>query len=82
MAAVLCGAGAGLLVGLPAGNLVAKAILANMGAAGFSFLLNGKMVFLVLPGAVLLIGWLAVKTGSGAIRRIRAFECCMGERNG
>lgn len=82
MAAIFLGAAGGLLLGLPVGNLVAKAILTNMGAAGFSFLLNGKMVFLVLPGAVLLIGLLAVKTGSGAIRKIRAFECCMGERNG
>ncbi len=82
MAAVLCGIGAGLLVGLPAGNLVAKTILANMGAAGFSFLLDVRRVFLILPGEVLLVGWLAVSAGSRAIRKIRAFECCMGERNG
>lgn len=82
MTAVLIGMVAGLLVGNMGGNQVARLVLEQMGAAGFSFVLDGKVVFGLLPVAVLIIGALAAMAGNEAIERIQGFECCLGERNG
>ncbi len=78
---ILTGILAGLVFGNIAGNTIAEMMLASMGAAGFSFILNKTVVFGIIPGIVLVIGLLAAKMGMSDIKRIKAYECCMGERN-
>lgn len=82
LAAILAGIVTGIILGNPAGSLIAEMILCQMGASGFSFIVDVKTVFLGIPLLVVMVALAAVRMGLGKVKNIKAYECCMGERQG
>ena len=69
---------AGIVSGHYLGQSLLGIILRSMGAAGFHFLINGKIVYVIVPLLVLIAAVGAMLPGIGGIGKIKPYECCMG----
>lgn len=75
-------AGAGVIAGLAMGTLLGEglcgAVLSSFGADGFRFVIAWGRVLAGIPAVILGTTILAVLAGTAEVRRIKAYECCMG----
>lgn len=75
-------AGAGVIAGLAVGTLLGEGlcgiVLSSFGADGFRFVIAWWRVLAGIPAVILGTTILAVLTGTAEVRRIKAYECCMG----
>lgn len=75
-------AGAGVIAGLAVGTLLGEglcgAVLSSFGADGFRFVIAWGRVLAGIPAVILGTTILAVLAGTVEVRRIKAYECCMG----
>lgn len=73
----------GILVGILSANLLgeklAGLLLKTLGAAGFSFLIDYKIVYIGVPAVTAVTVCCAIFIGLLEIKNIRANECCMGK---
>lgn len=69
------------LAGIVSGNYLGQSllgiILRSMGAAGFRFLINGRIVYIAIPLLVFVAAIGAMLPGIGGIGKIKPYECCM-----
>lgn len=76
-------AAAGVIAGVAAGNLCGESlcgtILKSFGAEGFRFVIAWERVLFVVPVIALSAAAVAILTGISEIRRIKAYECCIGK---
>ena len=74
---------AGILFGLLGGNILGEKIVGvlfgSFGAAGFRFIVDGKIVFFIIPFAAFFATMLAAAMGLREIKNIKAYECCTGK---
>lgn len=74
---------AGICAGLVCGNLFGEsfcgAVLQSFGAGGFRFIVAWKELLAKIPVVLAGPAILAILIGIAGIRRIRAYECCMGK---
>lgn len=75
-------AGAGVIAGLAAGTLLGEslcgAVLSSFGADGFRFVIDWGRALAGIPAIILETTMLAVLAGTAEVRRVKAYECCMG----
>lgn len=75
-------AGAGVIAGLAVGTLLGEglcgAVLSSFGADGFRFVIAWGRVLAGIPAVILGTTILAVLAGTAEVRRVKAYECCMG----
>ncbi len=68
---------AGIVSGHYLGQSLLGIILRSMGAAGFRFLISGKIVYIAIPLLVFIAAIGAMLPGIGGIGKIKPYECCM-----
>ena len=68
---------AGIVSGHYLGQSLLGIILRSMGAAGFRFLISGKIVYIAIPLLVFVAAIGAMLPGIGGIGKIKPYECCM-----
>ena len=68
---------AGIVSGHYLGQSLLGIILRSMGAAGFRFLISGKIVYAAVPFLVFIAAIGAMLPGIGGIGKIKPYECCM-----
>lgn len=73
----------GILTGILSGNLLGERLagmfLKTLGATGFRFLIDYKIVCGWIPGIAVITVFCAILLGLSEIKNIRAYECCMGK---
>ena len=76
-------AGAGVIAGLAVDTLLGEglcgAVLRSFGAEGFRFVIAWGRVLAGIPTVILGTTILAVLAGTAEVRRVKAYECCMGK---
>ena len=74
---------AGLLAGILFGNLLgeklAGMLLKTLGATGFRFLIDYKIICGCIPAVTAITVFCAILLGLSEVKHIRAYECCMGK---
>lgn len=78
MAYILAGIIVGIFWGLVPGQGMAGMLLGNLGASGFHFIINPIVVFAGIPLLTLAVGTLAIQISLREMKKIRAYECCVG----
>ncbi|MDD7024921.1 MAG: FtsX-like permease family protein [Oscillospiraceae bacterium] len=76
---LLIGILSGMLFGNLFGEKLAGMLLKTLGAAGFRFLIDYKAVCGWIPAVTVITVFCAVLLGMSEIKKIRAYECCMGK---
>lgn len=76
---IVAGTAAGLLLGNTVGESICGLILQSFGAEGFHFVIAWKQVLLVIPIILTGTAVAAVWSGIWEVKKIKAFECCMGK---
>lgn len=69
----------GAILGDCLGEKLCGVALKSLGAVGFQFVIDWKMVCIVIPVITFFTVVLAVKFGLNAVNRIKPYECCMGK---
>jgi len=70
---------AGILFGNLLGEKLAGVLLKTLGATGFRFLIDYKIVCGCIPAVTFITVFCAVLLGLSEVKHIRAYECCMGK---
>lgn len=73
------GAAAGLLFGCLGGEALCGAVMKSFGAEGFRFVIHPVQVLAAIPLIVLVTAALAVWWGTAEIKKMKAYECCVGK---
>lgn len=68
----------GIFLGKLLGEFIMGIFLESMGATGFQFILDYKMVLLILPLLMISIVVLGIRIGLKKTEKIKASLCCMG----
>ena len=68
----------GLILGITAGEGLAGILLSILGASGFKFIIDPKMVFILIPLEALAASVLAVRLSLMEIGKIQAVEVSKG----
>lgn len=61
------------------GEKLAGLGLKSLGATSFHFIVDYKVVFIMIPVITIIIILCAIELGLREIKRIKPFECCMGK---
>ena len=73
----------GILIGILAGNVLGEKLaglgLKSLGATSFHFIVDYKVVFIMIPVITIIIILCAIELGLREIKRIKPFECCVGK---
>ncbi|MGM9531393.1 FtsX-like permease family protein [Intestinibacter sp.] len=69
----------GLLIGNIFGESICGIILKSFGADGFEFVIAWEKVLFLIPAISLVVASIAIWTGILEIKKIKAFECCLGK---
>lgn len=73
----------GILIGILAGNVLGEKLaglgLKSLGAISFHFIVDYKVVFIMIPVITIIIILCAIELGLREIKRIKPFECCVGK---
>ena len=75
---IFAGIVAGIILGITAGESISGALLGLLGANGFKFILDPKMVFVLIPIEALLASVAAVRISLCEIDKIKAVEVAKG----
>lgn len=75
---VISGIGTGIIFGNFLGETIAGVILGSMGAAELRFILDFGVVCFQIPVITLAVAMLAVRVGLFEVKKISAYECCIG----
>lgn len=74
---------AGILIGTLAGTLLGEVLagvgLRSLGATGFRFIMDGRIIGIVIPALTFLTAAAAVILGVRDIAKVKAYECCCGK---
>ena len=76
---MLCGIIAGALLGNLPGEKLAGLLLNNLGATGLDFIIDYKIVWVLLPCITIAAVLCSILLGLKEIKNIRAYECCVGK---
>ena len=68
----------GIILGITAGESISGALLGLLGATGFKFILDPKMVFVLIPIEALIASIAAVRIALCEIEKIKAVEVAKG----
>lgn len=79
MAPAVAGTAAGLLSGCLCGEALCKMALRSFGADGFRFVIRPEVALAEIPLLALGTAALAILGGIRGIRKIKAYECCIGK---
>lgn len=83
MEKALLSVGAGIAAGLLAGSVfggdICGMVLQSFGAEGFRFVIAWEKVLISIPAITLITASIAIWAGILEIKRIKAFECCVGK---
>lgn len=68
----------GILLGILAGQKLAGALFAMLGASGFRFIIDYRMAFILIPLEALIVAMSAVRLSLNEIKRIKPMEVALG----
>ena len=75
---VVSGIIAGILLGIAAGQNLAGVLFGMLGASGFRFIIDYKMVFVIIPLEAMIVAMAAVRLSLNEIERIKPTEIALG----